>query len=96
MGGKHGALQTGGVVERCASRRWCIGNVELVKVDECELMRASGEGCRPETNLMGKIAAECKMMGLLRVQKCAKHTKECQPMQPLKCRKNFLWTNIGD
>ena len=82
MGAKHGAVQRGGV----AARRWCIANVELVKVDECEVMRASGEGCRPETNLMGKIAPECKIMGLLRVQKCSKHTKECQP---LKCRKNF-------
>ena len=44
---------------------WCIANVEWVKVGECEVMKASGEGCsRPETNLMGKIAAECKMMGL--------------------------------
>ena len=55
---------------------WCIANVEWVKVGECEVMKASGEGCsRPETNLMGKIAAECKMMGLLRVQKCSKRTK---------------------
>ena len=137
MGAKHGTLQTGGVVDvvhrgghGASWWTWCIANVEWVKVGECEVMKASGEGCsRPETNLMGKIAAECKMMGLLRVQKCSKHTKgvsscmtgqsteekkyqsnnvqstkaktyqmqtimskrtkECHPMQRLKCKENF-------